>query len=128
MVAAHLFTRPDPCLGPKTTNLFRVKGIPKIVVTCDGMEWRYRGPVSSTTQRPAPNAGTTVLLIRHDSDLLNLAFVPEAIAVAIDDGVEDRIFWFDENGIHVEHNQMMAAARASVESICGPRDGYPLLT
>ena len=120
--------RPDPCLGPKTTNLFRVKGIPKIVVTCDGMEWRYRGPVSSTTQRPAPNAGTTVLLIRHDSDLLNLAFVPEAIAVAIDDGVEDRIFWFDENGIHVEHNQMMAAARASVESICCLRDGYPLMT
>lgn len=90
--------------------------MPEIVVTCDGMEWRYRGPVSSATQRSAPNAGITVLLIRHDSELLNLASVPKAIAVAIDDGVEGRMFWFDENGIHVERNQMMAAARASVES------------
>jgi hypothetical protein len=75
-----------------------------------------------------PNAETAVLLVRHDDEPLNLAAVPDAIAVAIADGKDGRIFWFDEDqSVRVEPVQMMAAARASVESICCPADGYQLM-
>ena len=126
MVAAVLFTWPDRNLGPTITNLFRVNGITEIVVTCHGMEWRYRGTVSAT-QRRSVNTETAVLLHRHDGEALNLAFVPGAIAVAIDGGGDGRIFWFDEDqGVRVEHGQMMAAARALIEDHCCPSGGYQL--
>ena len=111
MVAAVLFTWPDPGLGPAITNLFRVKGMTEIVVTCEGMEWRYRGAGSPVTLRAGLNTEAAVLLLRHDFEPLNLASVPGAIAAAVADGIDGRIFWFDEDeSVRVQHGQMMAAA------------------
>jgi len=74
-----------------------------------------------------PNAKTVVLLLRHDDEPLNLASVPDAIAVAIADGKDGRIFWFDEDqSVRVEPVEMMAAARTSIEGICCPPGGYQL--
>jgi len=74
-----------------------------------------------------PNAKTAVLLLRHDDEPLNLASVPDAIAVAIADGKDGRIFWFDEDqSVRVEPVEMMAAARTSIEGICCPLGGYQL--
>jgi hypothetical protein len=127
MVAAVLFTQPDRHLGPAITNFFQVKGMTEIVVTCDGMEWRNRDAVSTVMLRRGLNAETAVLLLRDHGAPLNLASVPGAIAVAVDDGVDGRIFWFDKDqGVRVEHGQMMAVARALIEGRCCPSGGYHL--
>ena len=126
MIFAVLFTWPNRHLGPAQTNLFRVKGMAEIVVACDGTEWRYRDAVSATRRR-MPNAETAVLLLRHDDEPVNLAAVPDAIAVAIVDGKDGRIFWFDEDqSVRVEPVQMMPQPRASIEGICCPPGGYQL--
>lgn len=128
MVAAVLFTWPDRRFGPAATNLFKVKGMTEIVITVDGMERRYRGAVSPVIVRQKPgNTDAAVLLLYDDDVLVNLGALPEAIAVAVDDGVDGRIFWFDEGGgVRAENGQMMAAARSLVEARCQPPDGYEL--
>jgi hypothetical protein len=128
MVAAVLFTWPDRRFGPTATNLFRVKGMTEILVTVDGMEWRYRGPVSPVTLRQKPGNKDGVVLFFYDEDvLIDLAAVPGAIAVAVDDGRDSRILWINEGrGVRAENGWMMTAARTLVEARCCPSDGYEL--
>jgi hypothetical protein len=128
MVAAVLFTWPDRHFGPTATNLFRVKGMTEVLVTVDGMEWRYRGPVSPVTLRQKPGNKDGVVLFLYDEDvLIDLTAVPGAIAVAVDDGRDSRILWINEGqGVRAENGWMMTSARALVEARCCPSDGYEL--
>jgi hypothetical protein len=88
MVAAVLFTWPDRNLGPARTDLFRVKGMTEIVITCEGTEWRYPKAGSATLGQNS-KAVTEVLLLDYDVPL-NLASVPGAIAVVIEGGGDGR--------------------------------------
>jgi len=75
---------------------------------------------AQTGEARAITAGFRVSASETIACKLSAKFLKTTRNIAVADGVEGRIFWFDENGIHVERNQMMAAARASVESICRP--------
>ena len=123
MVDAVLFTRPDPRVGPAATDLFRVKRLQEIVLTIDGIEWRYpRGTV-----RPKPGAATEILLLRDDAAPLDLAAVPGVVAAAIIDGEDGWLCWFgDGRCLLAESCRTLALARSEIESQCCPRGGYEL--
>jgi hypothetical protein len=92
------------------------------------LEWRYRGPVSPAILRQKPGNKDAVVLFLYEEDvLMDLAALPGAIAVAIEDGRDGRILWINEGrGIRAESGQMMAAARSLIEGRCCPSGGYEL--
>jgi len=127
MAAAMLFTQSDPYLGPAVTNLFRVKGMTCLVITVDGTEWRYPAETAAGTMCQKPGGATKVLLLRRDDTPLNLATVPQGIAVAVIDNGAGWIFWLDA-GQCVLHDgcRSMADARSLIENQCCPPNGYEL--
>jgi hypothetical protein len=123
MADAVLFTQPDPRRGPAATNLFRVKRMTEIVLTVDGMEWRY----PKGTVRRKPGAETEITLLRDDDAPLDLASVPGAIAAAVIVGEDGWLCWFgDGQCLLTEPCRTMALARSEVEGHCCPKDGYEL--
>ncbi len=127
MISAVLFTQPDPRMGPAETNLLGVRGLREIVVTVDGMEWHYHGPIAATARR-TNRTETGVLLLRRDDDLpLNLADVPGAVAAAVIDSGTGWLFRF-EKGRCVQHDRCanMGEARSTVQERCRPPGGYEL--
>jgi hypothetical protein len=127
VLSAVLFTQPDPYMGPAETNLLCVRGLTEIVVTVDGMEWHYHGPLAATARR-APGGKTEILLFRRDNDMpLNLAAVPGAVAAAVIDSGGGWLFRFD-NGRCIQHERCenMGGARCDMQERCRPQDGYEL--
>ena len=123
MVAAVLFTWPDRRIGPAATNLLRVKRMTEIVLTVDGIEWRY--PKGSA--RRTPSAETEILLLRDGVAPLNLARVPGAVAAAVIVGEDGWLCWFgDGQCLLTEPCRTIALARSEVENHCCPESGYEL--
>ncbi len=126
MADAVLFTHPDPRVGLAATDLFKVKGIEAIIVTTDGVEWQYHGPLS-VGMRQKPGAETGIVLCRGDDVPIDLASVPKAIAAAVVDHGAGWIFWFgDGQAVRVDRCTGIAAARSEIEARCLPPGGYEL--
>jgi hypothetical protein len=128
MAHACIFTLPNPRIGPTATDLFRVKGMTDVVITVGGMEWRYpKGRACTTTQTKSGGELLGARLLRGDDAPVNLAAVPEAVAVAVDDGSECRIVWLgDGRCVETGRCPNMASARAQIEDKHYPADGYEL--
>jgi hypothetical protein len=110
MVDVVLFAHPEPNAGPAVTNIVRINDVDEIVVTIDGMEWRYQGPTSSVTLRAKPGAKNEVVVDRHDATSRNLA------GAAVIDNRNGWIFWFERGQcIRTDRWPMMAAARPEIE-------------
>lgn len=119
MVAAILFTRPDPHTGPAATNLFRITGGAGLVVTIDGTEWRYPN-ATTASMRFVADANAEAVLLREDGKPLSLASVPDAVAAAIVNNGDGWIFWFDGGQCtRVDRCSSMAGARSEVEGRAG---------
>jgi hypothetical protein len=114
MVAAYLFTLPDPRMGPAATDLFRVKVMTEVVITVGGWEWHYpRG--RADTNEIKSGGDTNAQLLWGDGVPLDLAKVAGAVAVAVDDGSDCRIVWLsDGQCVAAERCRTMAVARALI--------------
>jgi hypothetical protein len=97
MTDAYLFTLPNLLMGPAATDLFLVKGMTELVIAAGGREWHYQKGGGSTTT-PIKSGGMLlgVQLLRGDDAAINLATIPDAVAVTVHDGRDCLIVWLQE--------------------------------
>ena len=128
MTDAYLFTLPNLLMGPAATDLFLVKGMTELVIAVGGQERRYpKGGGSTTTQIRSGGTLLGVQLLRGDDAAVNLAAIPDAVAVTVDDGRGCLIVWFEDGRCDkTERSPSMAVARAEIEAKHYPVDGYEL--
>src|SRR5262249_41011000 len=87
IVQACIFTLPNQRMGPAATDLFQVERMTELVFAIGGMERRYpKAGGCKTTQIKSGGELLGARLLRGNDTPVNLAAVPEALAVAVDDG------------------------------------------
>src|SRR5215510_4419297 len=128
MTDAYLFTLPNLLMGPAATDLFLVKGMTELVIAAGGQEWHHpKGGGSTTTPIKSGGMLFGVQLLRGDNAAINLAAIPDAVAVTVHDGRDCLIVWLQDGRCDMtERVPTMAVARAEIAGRYYPADGYQL--